>query len=175
MNRLITLFLVVGLTGCSLLMPKKAEAVTNINGNVESRCTVNTDTVGYYGNPNAYTLTTLPASNGQVPIVRVDTSLANAYKAQISYPTSFSSSPSLGDTVVWTGAVAVDQTSSSDMSGYQAASTLSDGGAMRTYALAHAGTTWFSVTSVATYGGGQQKAFPGGSYSAVVTAESIAQ
>ena len=175
MNRLITLFLVVGLTGCSLLMPKKAEAVTNINGNVESRCTVNTDTVGYYGNPNAYTLTTLPASNGQVPIVRVDTSLANAYKAQISYPTSFSSSPSLGDTVVWTGAVAVDQTSSSDMSGYQAASTLSDGGAMRTYALAHAGTTWFSVTSVATYGGGQQKAFPGGSYSAVVTAERIAQ
>jgi hypothetical protein len=175
MNRLITLFLVVGLTGCSLLMPKKAEAVTNINGNVESRCTVNTDTVGYYGNPNAYTLTTLPASNGQVPIVRVDTSLANAYKAQISYPTSFSSSPSLGDTVVWTGAVAVDQTSSSDMSGYQAASTLSDGGAMRTYALAPAGTTWCSVTSVATYGGGQQKAFPGGSYSAVVTAECIAQ
>ena len=175
MNKLITLFLIVGLTGCSLLMPKKAEAVTNINGNVESRCTVNTDTVGYYGNPNAYTLTTLPASNGQVPIVRVDTSLANAYKAQISYPTSFSSSPSLGDTVVWTGAVAVDQTSSSDMSGYQAASTLSDGGAMRTYALAHAGTTWFSVTSVATYGGGQQKAFPGGSYSAVVVAECIAQ
>jgi len=175
MNKLITLFLIAGLTGCSLLMPKKAEAVTNINGNVESRCTVNTDTVGYYGNPNAYTLTTLPASNGQVPIVRVDTSLANAYKAQISYPTSFSSSPSLGDTVVWTGAVAVDQTSSSDMSGYQAASTLSDGGAMRTYALAHAGTTWFSVTSVATYGGGQQKAFPGGSYSAVVTAECIAQ
>ena len=58
MNKLITLFLIVGLTGCSLLMPKKAEAVTNINGNVEW-CTVNTDTVGYYGNPNAYTLTTL--------------------------------------------------------------------------------------------------------------------
>jgi hypothetical protein len=36
----------------------------------------------------------------------------------------------------------------------------SNGGAMRTYALAHAGTTWFSVTSVATYGGGQQKHFP---------------
>ena len=175
MNKLITLFLVVGLTGCSLLMPKKAEAVTNINGNVESRCTVNTDTVGYYGNPNAYTLTTLPASNGQVPIVRVDTSLANAYKAQISYPTSFSSSPSLGDTVVWTGAVAVDQTSVNDMSGYQAASTTSDGGAMRIYNLTHAGTTWFSVSSQATYGGGQQKAFPSGSYTAVVVAECIAQ
>ena len=175
MNKLITLFLIVGLTGCSLLMPKKAEAVTNINGNVESRCTVNTDTTGYYGNPNAYTLTTLPASAGKVPIVRVDTSLANAYKAQISYPTSFSSSPSLGDTVVWTGAVAVAQASSTDMSGYQAASTTADGGAMRIYELVHAGATWFSVSSVATYGGGQQKAFPGGSYSAVVTAECIAQ
>ena len=38
-----------------------------------------------------------------------------------------------------------------------------------------AGTTWFNVTSVATYGGGSQKAFPGGSYSAVVVAECIAQ
>ncbi len=174
MNKLITLFLVVGLTGCSLFA-KKVEANTNINGNVESRCTVNTDTVGYYGNPNAYTLTTLPASAGQVPVVRIDTSLANAYKAQISYPTSFSSSPSLGDTVVWTGAVAVAQTSSNDMSGYQAASTTADGGAMRIYNLVHAGATWFSVSSQATYGGGQQKAFPGGSYTAVVVAECIAQ
>jgi hypothetical protein len=152
-----------------------AYAGTNINGNVESRCTVNTDTAGYYGNPNAYTLTTLPASAGQVPIIRIDTSLATAYKAQISYPTSFSSSPSLGDTVVWTGAVGVDQTSSSDMSGYQAASTTADGGAMRIYPLTVAGATWFSVSSVATYGGGQQKAFPGGSYTAVVVAECIAQ
>ena len=150
-----------------------AYAGTNINGNVESRCTVNTDTAGYYGNPNAYTLTTLPASAGQVPIIRIDTSLATAYKAQISYPTSFSSSPSLGDTVVWTGAVGVDQTSSSDMSGYQAASTTT--GSMRQYALTIAGTTWFSVASTATYGGGQQKPFPGGSYKAVVLAECIAQ
>ena len=150
-----------------------AYAGTNINGNVESRCTVNTDTAGYYGNPNAYTLTTLPASAGQVPIIRIDTSLATAYKAQISYPTSFSSSPSLGDTVVWTGAVGVDQTSSSDMSGYQAASTTT--GAARTYALTIAGTTWFTVASTATYGGGQQKPFPGGSYKAVVLAECIAQ
>ena len=46
---------------------------------------------------------------------------------------------------------------------------------MRTYNLTLAGTTWFNVTSVATYGGGSQKAFPGGSYSAVVVAECIAQ
>ena len=41
--------------------------------------------------------------------------------------------------------------------------------------LTHAGTTWFEVTSQATYGGGQNKAFPGGSYTAVVVAECIAQ
>ena len=145
----------------------------DITGTVESRCIVNTDTPGVYGNPNAYTLTTLPASAGQVPIVRIDASLANAYNAQISYPTSFSTSPSLSDTTAWEGAVGVEQTSSSDMSGYQAASTTT--GAMRTYPLSIAGTTWFSVASTATYGGGQQKPFPGGSYKAVVLAECIAQ
>ena len=145
----------------------------DITGTVQSRCIVNTDTPGVYGNPNAYTLTTLPASAGQVPIVRIDTTLANAYNAQISYPTSFSNSPSLSDTTAWVGAVGVEQTSSSDMSGYQAASTTT--GAMRTYPLSIAGTTWFSVASTATYGGGQQKPFPGGSYRAVVLAECIAQ
>jgi hypothetical protein len=145
----------------------------DITGTVESRCIVNTDTPGVYGNPNAYTLTTLPASAGQVPIVRIDSSLANAYNAQISYPTSFSTSPSLSDTTAWVGAVGVEQTSSSDMSGYQAASTTT--GAMRTYPLSIAGTTWFSVASTATYGGGQQKPFPGGSYKAVILAECIAQ
>ena len=174
MNKLFTIALVLGLTGCSLFA-SKVEANTNISGTVESRCTVNTDTSGYYGNPNAYTLTTLPASAGQVPVIRIDTSLANAYKAQISYPTSFSSSPSLGDTVVWTGTVAVDQTSSSDMSGYQAASTTADGGAMRIYPLSIAGATWFDIASSAAYGGGNNTAFPGGSYTAVVVAECVAQ
>ena len=145
----------------------------DITGTVQSRCIVNTDTRGVYGNPNAYTLTTLPASAGQVPIVRIDASLANAYNAQISYPTSFSTSPSLSDTTAWEGAVGVEQTSSADMSGYQAASTTT--GAMRIYPLSIAGTTWFSVASTATYGGGQQKPFPGGSYKAVILAECIAQ
>ena len=163
---LITLSLILGVTS--------AYAGTNIDGSVQSRCTVETDTPGTYGNPNAYTLTTLPASSGQVPIVRFDVSLANAYFAQVSYPTSFSSSPSLSDSTTWTGAVTVAQTSSSDMSGYQAASTTPTA-SMRQYALTVAGTTWFDATSVATYGGGQNKAFPGGSYSAVVVAQCIAQ
>jgi hypothetical protein len=59
------------------------------------------------------------------------------------------------------------------MSGYQAASTVS--GAMRQYALTIAGTTWFDVASAAAYGGGNNTAFPGGSYTAVVVAECIAQ
>ena len=166
MNKLLlTIGLILGMTS--------AYAGTNIVGSVESRCTVDTDTPGAYGNPNAYTLTTAPASAGQVPIVRFDVSLADAYYAQVSYPTSFSSSPSLSDSVTWTGAVTVVQTSTSDMSGYQAASTTT--GAMRQYALTVAGTTWFDATSIATYGGGQNKAFPGGSYSSVVVAECVAQ
>ena len=174
MNKLITLGLIIGLTGCSLLMPKEVSAENiDITGTVQSRCTVNTDTPGVYGNPNAYTLTTAPASAGQKPIVRVDTTLANAYNAIISYPTSFASSPSLGDTVAWTGAVTVAQTSSSDMSGYQNGSTTT--GAARTYPLSIAGTTWFEVESQATYGGGQNKAFPGGTYTAHVVAECVAQ
>ena len=172
MNKLFTIALVLGLTGCSLFT-SKVEANTSISGTVESRCTVATDTAGYYGNPNAYTLNTTASDGGQKPIVRFDTSLADAYYAQVSYPTSFSSSPSLGDTVTWTGAVAVVQTSSTDMSGYQAASTTS--GAMRQYALTIAGTTWFDIASSAAYGGGNNTAFPGGSYTAVVVAECIAQ
>ena len=166
MKKLITI-------GLMLVATTAYAANIDITGTVQSRCIVNTDTPGVYGNPNAYTLTTLPASAGQVPIVRIDTSLANAYNAQISYPTSFTTSPSLSDTTAWVGAVAVAQTSSSDMSGYQAASTTT--GAMRTYALTHAGTSWFTVASTATYGGGQQKPFPGGSYKAVILAECIAQ
>ena len=166
MKKLITI-------GLMLVATTAYAANIDITGTVQSRCIVNTDTLGVYGNPNAYTLTTLPASAGQVPIVRIDSSLANAYNAQISYPTSFSTSPSLSDTTAWVGAVGVEQTSSSDMSGYQAASTTT--GAMRTYPLSIAGTTWFSVASTATYGGGQQKPFPGGSYKAVILAECIAQ
>ena len=163
---LITLSLILGAT------PILAENI-DITGTVQSRCTVNVDTPGAYGNPNAYTLTTAPASAGQEPIVRFDVSLANAYKAEVSYPTSFSSSPSLSDTVAWTGAVTVAQTSTSDMSGYQAASSIA--GSKRTYALTVAGTTWFKSTSIATYGGGQAKAFPGGAYKSYLLASCVAQ
>ena len=63
-----------------------------ITGSVQSRCVITTDTPGVYGNPNAYTLTTSPTDGGVKPIVRFDVTLADAYYAQITTPTSFTSS-----------------------------------------------------------------------------------
>ena len=54
---LITLSLILGAT------PILAENI-DITGTVQSRCTVNMDTQGAYGNPNAFTLTTAAASSG---------------------------------------------------------------------------------------------------------------
>ena len=159
------------LIAISFILGATPVLAADIDGSVESRCTVATTVPGIYGNPNAYTLTTLPASAGQVPVIRFDTTLANAYYAQVSYPTSFSSSPSLSDNVTWTGTVAVNATGESGMSGYQTASTTT--GAMRQYGLSVAGSVWIEATSVAVYGG--SRAFPGGSYKAVVLAECVAQ
>ena len=159
------------LIAISFILGATPVLAADIDGSVESRCTVATTVPGIYGNPNAYTLTTLPASAGQVPVIRFDTTLANAYYAQVSYPTSFSSSPSLADNVTWTGTVAVNATGESGMSGYQAASTTT--GAMRQYGLSVAGSVWIEATSVAVYGG--NRAFPGGAYKAVVLAECVAQ
>ncbi len=144
-----------------------------INGDVESRCSIVQDTAGRWGNPSANVLTTLPASGGQVPVIRYDYSLANAYYASISTPISFSSSPSLSDSTVFTGVVSVTQTSSSDMSGYQAAST-TPAANTRQYGLTIAGTTWFSATSIATHGGGNNTPFPSGAYTGIVVASCIA-
>lgn len=159
------------LIALSFILSATPIIAADIDGTVESRCTVATTTDGKYGNPNAYTLTTAPSSNGQVPVIRFDTTLANAYYAQVTYPTSFSSSPSLSDNVTWTGAVEVKATGESGMSGYQAASTTT--GAMRSYPLSVAGSVWLQATSIAVYGG--NRAFPGGAYKAVVLAECVAQ
>ena len=159
------------LIAISLILGATPALSADIDGTVESRCNIAVTEPGKYGNPNAYTLTTLPSSGGQVPIIRFDTTLANAYYAQVSYPTSFSSSPSLSDNVTWTGAVTVQATGESGMSGYQSASTTS--GAMRQYDLTVVGALWLQSTSVATYGG--NRAFPGGSYKSVVLAQCVAQ
>ena len=142
-----------------------------ITGTVQSRCQIQTDTPGVYGNPNAYTLSTTPADGGVVPIVRYNVSLADAYYARISHPTSFSSSPALNDTPTFTGSTEVSTVGDAGMSGYEAAKTTF--GNSTQFDLTVAGSTWFKTSSSVTNGG--DKAFPPGSYRAVVVAECIAK
>ena len=66
-----------------------------IVGNVESKCTIVTDTEGVYGNSTPSNLSTDAADGGVEPIIRYDVLQADYYKALISHPTSFSQSPSL--------------------------------------------------------------------------------
>lgn len=143
-----------------------------IDGSVQSRCSIFTDTGGTYGNPSAFKLSTTPSDGGRAAIIRYDVSLASAYRAEIATPISFSSSPSLSDSSVFTGAVTVTQTSSSDMSGYQAASSTPTSNS-RSYNLTVAGSTWFTATSEVLYGGGNQTPWPSGDYKAIVVASCI--
>jgi len=160
------------LVGLLLLAPLSVMALeVPIEGTVQSRCVIETDTPGVYGNPNAYTLTTSPTDGGVVPIVRFDVTLADAYKAKITHPTSFSASPTLNDTQTWTGSTEVSSMSDAGMSGYEAAKV--EYGSSTEFDLTVAGSTWFKTSSSATNGG--DKAFPGGTYRAVVEAECIAK
>ena len=143
-----------------------------INGTVQSRCIIQTDNPGTYGNPNAYTLTTTPADGGELAVIRFDVSLADAYYAQITAPTEFSSSPSLPDVVTWTGDTEVSAISdATGMAEYE--TNKIELGMMDKYDLTATGSTWFKTSSTATMGG--NKAFPGGNYTALVVAECIAQ
>ena len=160
--------LAFALTGASYA---NAENVP-INGVVQSRCIIQTDNPGTYGNPNAYTLTTAPADGGELAIVRFDVSLADAYYAQITAPDEFSSSPSLPDVVSWTGDTEVSAVSDAASMGDYETNKI-ELGMMDKYELTASGSTWFKTSSVATMGG--SKAFPGGSYTAMVTAECIAK
>jgi len=143
-----------------------------INGTVQSRCIITTDTAGVYGNPNAYTLTTDPASGGQLPVVRFDVTLADAYYAEITAPTQFSTSPTLPDTVTWTGDTEVQSVSdATGMGAYESSKV--ELGMTDKYDLTATGSTWFKTSSEATMGG--NRAFPGGNYTALVEAVCVAQ
>ena len=142
-----------------------------IEGNINAKCVITTDTAGTYGNPNAYTLSTVPADGGVLPIVRYDVSIANSYKAQISHPTSFSTSPTLNDNPVFSGTTEVSAVGDAGMAGYEAAKV--EFGNTTEFDLTVAGSTWFKTTSSVVNGG--NKAFPAGTYRAVVTAECIAK
>lgn len=156
----------------SILLASAASAEeTIIEGNVQSKCIINTDVGGVYGNPSPDKLSTLGTDGGVKPVIRFDVAIANYYLARIITPTSFSTSPSLTDVVNWTGSVATGEVSDAGMSAYDAAKVTYD--ATSEFDLTIAGSTWFDVTSTAEYGYG--RAFPGGTYRAVVQAECIAQ
>ena len=148
-----------------------ALANVEITGSVEAKCVIQTTKAGSYGNPIASKLSTTPADGGVLPVMRYDVSIADAYTASITHPTSFSSSPSLTDTIAWTGSTSVTQTSVAGMSAYEAAKTVV--GNTTNFNLTLAGSTWFSTASSAVYG--SAKPLPGGTYTAVVQASCIAK
>lgn len=155
-----------------ILAPHIAYAAdTPIVGNVQTRCLITTDTNGVFGNPLPSKLSTASADGGVVPVVRYDVTLADAYLAKVTTPTGFSTSPSLSDSVTWTGSTTVSKTSDAAMSGYEAAKVTY--GSTTQFDLTKAGSTWFSSTATAVYG--VSKSFPGGSYTAIVLAECIAK
>lgn len=156
--------------GTCLALSATAQTDVPIMGTVESKCVITTDTTGVYGNPTPDNLSTASADGGIVPIVRYDVVQASYYKAQITYPTSFSESPTLSDTLSWTGDVSVNEVSDTNMSSYDTNKVEYDN--VTEFELTVAGSTWFKVDSEVDYGYG--KAFPAGTYRAIVEAECIA-
>lgn len=142
-----------------------------ITGNVESKCVIQIDTSGVYGNPTPDKLSTVTTDGGVLPVVRYDVILADAYKAYIKHPNLFTTSPPLNDVVYWSGQTEVAEVSDANMSAYETNKIEYDN--TTEFDLTIAGSTWFKTTSTAEYGVG--KAFPGGDYTAVVEAECIAK
>ena len=143
---------------------------TPISGTVQSKCTIVTTRTGVYAQPTPDVLTTAAADGGRTPIIRVDVSLPNYYTTKFTTPITFSTSPSLTDTVAWAGSVSVSSVSDPAMSDYDTNKITYEN--VSEYDLHTAGSTWFEVESSATYG--VDKSFPGGNYTAIVTAECIA-
>lgn len=155
----------------ALSMFTRASAVeVPIVGNVAAKCVIVPDTSGVFGNPTPDELSTDTADGGVAPIVRYDVLQANFFKAVISYPQAFSVSPALSDVVNWTGSVATSKVSVAGMSAYDTNKVVYNNTAE--FNLTIAGTTWFKTNSSAKYG--SNKAFPSGTYRAVVSAECIA-
>lgn len=141
-----------------------------IRGMVSSKCVINTDTTGVYGNPTPNTLSTLAIDGGVQPVIRYDVVESGYYKAMITVPNAFTSSPTLTDVVNWTGSVSVSKVTDSAMSAYTNNKRMYNN--TTEFDLSVPGTVWFSAVSKAQYGYG--KSFPAGEYKAVVLAECIA-
>lgn len=141
-----------------------------ITGTVTSKCVIYTETAGVYGNPTPNVLSTATTDGGVQPIVRFDVIQSGYYKAVITTPNSFSSSPTLADTVTWTGSVAVSKMTDAGMSVYTTNKTTYND--TTEFSLTIPGSVWFKAESKAEYG--YSKAFPAGTYRSIVTASCIA-
>lgn len=141
-----------------------------IVGTVSSKCIIYTETPGVYGNPSPSVLSTLPVDGGVQPIIRYDVLQSGYYKAVITTPNSFSSSPSLTDNVTWTGSVDVSRVTNAAMSAYSTNKITYNN--TTEIVLSIPGSVWFKADSKAEYG--YNKAFPAGTYRAMVTASCIA-
>lgn len=135
------------LLATGLLLSGAVFANVPITGSVASKCVINVDTPGVYGNPSANLLSTAPSDGGVVPVVRYDIISAELYKAKISYPEDFTSSPSLNDVVNWTGSVTVSQTSDEAMSSFETDKVEYNN--TTEYDLDVQGSVWFEITSTA--------------------------
>jgi hypothetical protein len=158
----------------SVMMCFSASALAvdaEIVGTVQSKCSVYTDTAGIYGNPTPNVLSTATADGGTPAIIRYDVAQADYYKAVITTPESFTSSPTLTDSLVWTGDVSVSSVSDPAMSAYDNAKRVFNN--VTEVDLTVAGSTWFKASSTVNYG--YNKSLPGGTFRAVVTAECIAK
>lgn len=142
-----------------------------ITGFVESKCTIHTEVDGVYGNPTPNKLSTNPSDGGVTPIIRYDVVIADNYKAIITTPNTFTSSPALNDVVEFDGSVSVSEVSDPAMSSYETNKTTFNESTV--FDLTVAGSTWFKAESTAEYGYG--KSLPGGTYRAIVKAECIAK
>lgn len=143
-----------------------------IHAFVESRCIIQTDMAGTYGNPNAYTLSTAAEDGGDPVVIRFDVTLADSYYAEITAPTEFSTSPIINEVMTWVGDTTVKTVSdASGMGTYETDKLELD--MLDRYDLTATGSTWFETSSKVSLGG--DKAFPGGNYTALVTAECIAK
>lgn len=159
------------LTAAVVLSPVLAGAESvPITGTVASRCVIYTETAGVYGNPTPSKLSTASADGGVQPIIRYDVVQSGYYKAVITTPNSFSSSPTLSDVVNWTGEIDVSRVTDAAMSAYSTSKIVYNNTTEIT--LTVPGSVWFKADSTAEYG--YNKALPPGEYRAIVTAECIA-
>jgi hypothetical protein len=126
-----------------------------IVGTVTSKCVIYTETPGVYGNPTPGVLSTAVADGGVQPIIRYDVVQSGFYKAVITVPNSFTSSPVLSD-------VAMSAYSTNKRT-YNETTEVN---------LTVAGSVWFKADSKAEYG--YNKAFPAGTYRSIVTATCLA-